>query len=406
MKTYQIILSAMAFVLFPMVAQAQTMDREHLNVNAYVRESHLLNGLWIYDKLIDTKDCVTAGVSVGVNTKPEDNNYWAWAWNFPHYGLGFSYSNMSSIQCRPGSSLGDAYTLYGYAHFDFFKSRYFTIGPNLEFGASYITKTWDAISNPLNTFVGTPVLGMVGMGLEAGFHITPQWEVGLNAMLTHRSNGMFKVPNHGLNEVAGSLYLRYSLEEKHLGHRGPKPEEPEYKKWIYDLYFSAGVHSCDVERVVYQDIILPETGGPDEWASSRQWLRLNLGGTVSYRYHPLFATGIGLDLSYTQNWKRLAEYAAIQAAHDGQPATTPQTCPVYLGAYIQQSFFYKNVEIGIGLGVYLYKKLAIEDSTWNYQRTLIRYHIPKAGNIFFGFAMRAHKFDRSDTLEFSFGKRF
>ena len=124
------------------------------------------------------------------------------------------------------------------------------------------------------------------------------------------------------------------------------------------------------------------------------------------RYHPLFATGIGLDLSYTQNWKRLAEYAAIQAAHDGQPATTPQTCPVYLGAYIQQSFFYKNVEIGIGLGVYLFKKLAIEDSTWNYQRTLIRYHIPKAGNIFFGFAMRAHKFDRSDTLEFSFGKRF
>ena len=70
MKTYQIILSVLAFVLFPMVAQAQTMDREHLNVNAYVRESHLLNGLWIYDKLIDTKDCVTAGVSVGVNTKP------------------------------------------------------------------------------------------------------------------------------------------------------------------------------------------------------------------------------------------------------------------------------------------------------------------------------------------------
>ena len=69
-------MSVLAFVLVPMVAQAQTMDKEHLNVNAYVRESHLLNALNIYN-LIDTKDCVTAGVTVGVNTKPSDNNYWA-----------------------------------------------------------------------------------------------------------------------------------------------------------------------------------------------------------------------------------------------------------------------------------------------------------------------------------------
>ena len=394
------------FALVAMTSKAQTMDKDHLNVSVYARESHLLNGLWIYDKLIIDKDCLTSGVSVGVNTKPSDNNYWAWAWNLPQYGLGFSYSNMGSIKCRPGSSLGDAYTLYGHAHFDLVRTRHFTFGPNMEFGASYITKTWNAVTNPLNSFVGTPVLVMVGMGLEAGFHITPQWEIGLNAMLTHRSNGMFKVPNHGLNEIATSLYLKYNLVERHLGGRGPKPEEPEYRKWIYDIYFSAGVHSCDVERVVYQSIILPEEGGPDKWADSRQWLRLNLGGTVSYRYHPLFATGIGLDLSYTQNWKRLAEYAEIQARHDGVDAGTVSTCPVYLGAYIQQSFFYKRVEIGIGLGVYLFKRLAIEDSDWNYQRTMIRYHIPKAGNIFIGFAMRAHKFDRSDTLEFSFGKRF
>lgn len=385
---------------------AQKLDQEHLNVSVYTGDTHMLNALHIYDKLINTKDCIRAGVTVGVNTKPSDNNYWAWAWNLPQYGLGFSYTNMGGIKCRPGSSLGDVYSLYGHAHFDIVRTRHFTFGPNMEFGASYITKTWNAVTNPLNSFVGTPVLVMVGMGLEAGFHLTPQWEIGLNAMLIHRSNGMLKVPNHGLNEIAGNLYLKYNLAERHLGGRGPKPEEPEYRKWIYDIYFSGGVHSCDVERSIYQDIVLPEKGGPDEWANSKQWLRLNLGGTVSYRYHPLFATGIGLDLTYTQNWKRLAEYGQILAKHEGTVPTTTDLCPVYLGAYIQQSFFYKNVEIGIGLGIYLFKRLGIEDSTWNYQRTLIRYHIPKAGNIFFGFAMRAHKFDRSDTLEFSFGKRF
>ena len=149
------------FALVAMTSKAQTMDKDHLNVSVYARESHLLNGLWIYDKLIIDKDCLTSGVSVGVNTKPSDNNYWAWAWNLPQYGLGFSYSNMGSIKCRPGSSLGDAYTLYGHAHFDLVRTRHFTFGPNMEFGASSITKTWNAVTDPLNSFVGTPVLVMV-----------------------------------------------------------------------------------------------------------------------------------------------------------------------------------------------------------------------------------------------------
>lgn len=391
--------TVLALFLLSVTVHAQKMDREHLNVEAYVRESHLLDALGIYDRLILGHDCAGAGVTVGVNTFPSDDNYWAWAYNFPQYGLGFSYSAMSSIACRPGGQLGDAWTAYGFARVNLVRTRFFSMGPKLEFGASYLTRHWDPESNPLNTYAGTPVLVMIGLGLEAGFHITPRWELGVNALLTHRSNGMLKTPNHGLNELGSSVYLRYHFSDKYLGARGSRPEIPEYRKWIYDLYFSGGVHSCDAERHVY-DKIVEENGEQNRWNEQKPWLRLNLGFCVSYRYHPVFSSGIGLDLSYTANWKRLAEYSEIRY---GQPAAT---CPVYLGAYVQQSFYYKNVEIGIGLGVYLFKRLAIEDSKWNYQRALIRYHIPKAGDIFFGFAMRAHSFDRSDTLEFSFGKRF
>lgn len=193
--------------------------------------------------------------------------------------------------------------------------------------------------------------------------------------------------------------MRYDLSDRHLGRRGASPERPEFKKWLFDIYFSGGVHSCDAERGLYLEHVLKE-GEENRWGSFRPWLRLNLGGTALFRYHPIFATGIGLDVSYTQNWKRLGEY--YELVH----GTAAKTCPVYVGAYLQQSFFYRNVEVGIGLGVYLFKKLGIEDSTWNYQRALIRWHLPKAGNIFLGFAMRAHRFDRSDTLEFSLGKRF
>lgn len=381
------------------IAGAQKIDREHVSVSASVRGSHLLNGLNIYENLVRSRDCATAVLSFGVNTCPTDDNWYAWAYNFPHYGLGVSYSNMGGISCTPGSSLGNACTVFGYAHFDLLKTRRFSFGPNVEFGASYMTKKWNAATNPSNLYVGSSVLVMVGVGLEAVFSITPRWEAGLNATVTHRSNGMMRTPNFGLNEVAAGVFARYSLSDRYLGRRGAAPARPEFRKWLYDIYFSSGVHSCDAERAVYLDKVLQE-GEENRWGSFRPWIRLNLGGTVAYRYHPVFATGVGLDVSYTENWKRLAEYYELV---NGEKTST---CPVYVGAYLQQSFFYRNIEVGIGLGVYLFKKLGIEDSTWNYQRALIRWHMPKAGGIFLGFAMRAHRFDRSDTLEFSFGKRF
>lgn len=306
---------------------------------------------------------------------------------------------MGGIQTVPGSSLGDVYTVFGYSHFDFFRSRHFSFGANVETGLSYITKKWNAETNPMNLYVGSSVLVMVGVGLEAAFNITPRWEAGLNATIAHRSNGMLRTPNFGLNELALGLFARYSLCDRYLDRRGAAPLRPDFKRWNYDIYFSSGVHSCDAERGVYLDKVLKK-GDENRWGSFRPWLRLNLGAEVSYRYHPLFATGVGVDVSYTENWRRLAEYWEL--AHDGE---TTSTSPIYVGAYIQQSFYYRNVEVGLGLGVYLFKRLGIEDSKWNYQRTLIRYHFPKAGGIFLGFAMRAH-FDRSDTLEFSFGKRF
>lgn len=398
MKKFSLIL----FILLAAsgVARPQKIDKEQVNVSAFARNSHLLNGLNIYGNLAQTHDCATAGFSFGVNTNPSDDNWYAWAYNFPHYGLGVSYSNMGSIRCVPGSFLGDAYTLFGYSHFDLLRARYFSLGTNVELGLSYMTKKWNAQTNPLNYYVGSSVLVMVGVGLEAAFNITPRWEAGLNATVTHRSNGMLRTPNFGLNELALGLFARYNLSDRYLGKRGAAPLRPDFKRWNYDVYFSAGVHSCDAERGVYLDKVLQE-GEENRWGSFRPWLRLNLGAEVSYRYHPVFATGVGVDMSYTENWRRLAEYWEL--THDGEKTST---CPVYVGAYLQQSFYYRNVEVGIGLGVYLFKKLGIEDSKWNYQRALIRYHFPKAGGIFLGFAMRAHSFDRSDTLEFSFGKRF
>lgn len=63
MKKFPLII----FVLLAVaeVAGAQKIDREHVNVSAFVRNSHLLNGLNIYENLARTHNCATAGFSLG-----------------------------------------------------------------------------------------------------------------------------------------------------------------------------------------------------------------------------------------------------------------------------------------------------------------------------------------------------
>ena len=390
-----IVASAVLLICSISEIEAKTFE----SVEVFARNTHMLNALNIYDNLITSTDCITAGGTLGFNTDPLDDNWWSWAYNYPQYGLGFSYTSMGELACRPGGKLGDVFTLFGYFKSNLLSHSVFSLSPKLEFGASYLTKTWHPRTNALNTYVGTPILVMVGMGLEIGWNMTPNVEIGATAMLVHRSNGMLKTPNHGLNELSTGAFLKYSFSEKYLGKRGVKPTPPDFKRLIFDVYFTSGVHSCDAERHVY-DKLCKLNGQENRWNEQRPWKRLNVGGTVSWRYHPAFASGVGLDVSYTENWKRLSEY------YDVQYGTPVKTCPIYVGAYLQQSFYYENVEIGIGLGAYLFKRTGIEDSSWNYQRAYIRYHFSKWDKLWAGFGFRAHSFDRSDMLEFTIGHRF
>lgn len=355
---------------------------------------YMVNSLDIYSNLIDTKVYGHGFAEAGFKSVGEDD-YFSWAFNRPTGSLGFSFLGTGAINCKPGSSLGHLYTAYGCFQADLLRTSVFAVGPYLDLGLTYTGKKYDISTNPGNLYVGSNIIMLIGAGFEFRFHTDGHFEPGLRLGYAHRSNGMFKVPNFGLNMLQGGIFLKYNIEESDFGPRGEKPQASEFKRWTCDLYFSAGVHSCDVERnVIYR---LPEG---QKWEIGKQWLRFNLGAACNYRYHPIFSSGVGVDLFYTQNYHRLEECEKVLTGN------TVHLCPIYCGAYLQQNFHYKNVMASIGLGVYLYKNLGPEDSKWNYQRVAIKYYFEKAADTFIGFAMRAHSFDRSDTWEFTIGKRF
>lgn len=357
---------------------------------------YLLNGLDIYETLIDSKVYGLGQVETGFRPVADDGDYYSWAFNRPISSLGFSYIGTGSLKFKGDSRMGDLFTLYGSFQADLVRTSVFGFGPYVNLGATYTRYKYDPVTNPANFYVGSNVIVLIGAGFDFHFRAGKHFEPGLRLGMSHRSNGMLRVPNFGLNKLQASVYLRYNIDDNDCGRReGPGPEMPQFKKWNWDVYFSGGVHSCDVERGINDE--RPEG---QKWELSHPWLRLNLGACCSYRYHPIFSTGVGVDLFYTQNARRLEECEKQISGRD------VKLSPFYCGTYLQQNFRYKNVVASIGFGVYLYKNLGPEDSGWNYQRAAIRFYMPKASDIFVGFAMRAHSFDRSDTLEFTFGKRF
>lgn len=375
-------------LLLVLLSTGLTARDSHISVAGGGGAGYMLNGLDIYTNLLNTKIYGHGFLELGYQTRADDNEFYSWAFNHPEMGFGLSYTGTGALECKNGSRLGDLYTVYGFFRCDIVKGNVFSFGPYLNFGLTYTPVKYDYYTNPYNTYVGSNLVILSALGLDGRFHLTRHLDIGIKAMLAHRSNGMLKVPNHGLNKFESGIYLRYSIAETPTGKRIGRPAVPEFKNWNWDVYCSGGVHSCDAERVIMDP--------PD----CKSWLRMNVGGNVYYRYHPIFSTGAGVDLFYTGNAPRLEECELVRS---GQKVSLS---PLYCGIYLMQNFHYRNVMVTMGFGAYLYKNLGPEDSKWNYQRISARFYIPSAGDIFVGFGMRAHSFDRSDTLEFIFGKKF
>ncbi len=387
-------------LLLPCFASAQKMDISHWSFGAYGRGSHLFDTKNIYDNLIVGKDYATAGVEARYNTHPKDSSWFAQALNFPTFGLAFSFENMASLGFKNSSSLSNIYNLYGTAKFDAYKCSFFSFGPFAELGASYASKRYDAQENPYNIYIGSRGFAVVGIGLEARFLIAKHWETGINALLYHHSNGMLGVPNYGFNEVGASVFLRYHVGEPYMKQTS-KVLKPDFtRKLHWDIYASYAVHSCQGEWRAYNQSV----SDPDEKVSKfKAWPRAVLGFDCCYRYHPIFATGIGIDLFYTSNISALK--GCDQKLH---PEEYPNLkyCPFYTGVAAMQEFRYGNFAAHIVVGVYTFKRLGIEeDLGWSYQRAGFRYYFPKLANTFIGFDMRAHQFDTSDCLEWTIGIR-
>lgn len=368
-------------------------NKEHMNVAVQARYQHMLNTHDIYNDMLNSYNSILTGVQVGFDTHSSDSSWWANAYNYPSISLGFSYDNAGSMNTKPGTNLGDFYNLFLTTEFDFFRAGVFSLGPVLELGMSYSTDKYSPRSNRANAFVGSKILADLSAGVEAAVRFHPHWEFALTGYLIHHSTGMTQVPNLGTNQSAVGAKLKYYLAAQETDKR-IRLEKPDFPKGLnWNVYTAFGGHRCDWEL---------NAKGPEAYPV-RFRLRAIAGAEISWRYHRMLSTGLGVEGNYADN-----AYREMDVLLRGQEDTQGYS-PFYTSVHLIQNLHYSNLSVSFAYGVYTFKKTGlVEDIGRSFQRIGVRYHLPpfKTGQMFVGMGMRAHYFDRSYCIEYSTGITF
>ena len=380
---------------FPVLSATRNtiFNKDHMNISVHGRYQHMLYDSNMYMNVLDSYGSVLAGVQVGLDTHPSDSSWWANAYNYPSLALGFSYDNTGFLKSKPGAHMGDFYNLYLAMEFDFLRAGIFSVGPVIELGFSFCTDKYNPTRNSPNRFIGSNVLANFAGGVEASFRFLPQWELALTSYLIHHSNGMTCSPNWGVNQVAAGAKLKYYLAPQETA-RKITLEKPAFQKGLkWNVYTAFGGHSCDWELIAK---------GPEAYPVKFR-LRAILGAEAVWRYSRTLSTGLGIEGNYADNVHKEIDLQ-LAGMEDSKGYS-----PYYTSVHVVQNLHYSNFSVNLALGLYTFKKTGlVEDIGKTFQRIGFRYHLPSFdyGQMFLGFSMRAHHFDRSYCLEYAAGFTF
>lgn len=314
----------------------------------------------------------------------------------PRLGIGFSYTNLGSVECVPGSSLGDSFTLYARLDRPLLQLGPVSAGYDLEFGATLMTHWYDRFDNPTNLLYGGPYANHAKMGVYFRVQASRNLAFRADVNFRHNSTGRLFVPNGGVNSVSYALAASYAVGDRTLkpGAHRPATGDPLEQEFRVALFAGGGIHRCMAEFDA--DRKLPPEQRPERYTP---WFKGSVGAEVDWRYSRRTSTAAQAEFWYLSNTE------AIRHADDVLygPAERKYS-PFAAGIGLLQSLYFGSFTAGIGTGVYLFKQSGDhEDNGRLYQKVYIRYYPPALKRVFAGVAIRAHHFGKADYIEFSVG---
>lgn len=215
--------------------------------------------------------------------------------NYPTVGVSFLYTDLGG---RP--ELGQAFAVIPHMSFHCLKSKRHQLSFKLGIGVGYVTKTYDRITNPKNTFVGSHVNAAIDLSFDYSYMVTKRFGLKAFIGLTHFSNGANRSPNNGINIAHAGIGANYFLSRPK--ERLPKQpsDNQQYKSWKKEnisFYFAFSLSHKDIEEYL---------------GYNKSWIVYNFQFNALKRLTEMSKVGIGFDLVYDNTDKEVLGHKGIE----------------------------------------------------------------------------------------------
>nr|WP_236778474.1 acyloxyacyl hydrolase [Pseudalgibacter alginicilyticus] len=276
------------------------------------------------------------GYILSWNKKTYGFKDWEQRFNYPDYGVTYSYQNMKN------DILGSVASVYGHYSFYFLnRNVMFRIGQ----GLAYAEEIYDKDENYRNIVYGTHLMSSTFVmlnykkerlinrfGLQAGFS------------LIHYSNANVKAPNGSTNSLTFNLGVTYNLDDTELEYQHTLADnDKQYSQPIkYNLAFRTGINESDV-------------------VGSGQFPFYVFSAYADKRFNRKSAIQLGTDVFFSNFLKELIFYRSVAFPNDGVSGDEDYK---RVGVFAGHELFVNRISLITQLGYYVYYPFDFEGKTY------------------------------------------
>ncbi len=309
------------------------------------------------------------GFLMAFNRKTYGLKDWEALYNFPDWGVSFSYQDLKNPY------LGDVYSLYGHYGFYFLNRRLLT---RIGTGIGYATSPFDIETNIKNNAYGSALMSSSFLMVQYRQRLSKHFSVQSGLTFLHNSNGNVKSPNTSTNTMSFSLGVLY--QDQAVPKYNLHPETKAYKEPIhFNIALSGGLNESDYVNLGQFPFAVVSVFA-DKRINKKSTLIAGIEGFFSrFLKEEIEYVSIafpGHDVSGNEDWKRV-------------------------GAYIGHELHFGKMIIITHAGYYFYYPYDFEGRV--YVRAGVKHYLSK--RIFGSVAIKAHG-AKAEAIEFGLGFRF
>ncbi len=277
------------------------------------------------------------GTIIGWNKKTYGKNDWEQRFNYPDYGISFSYQDLKN------GELGLNYAFYGHYNFYFFKRNVmfriaqglaFTSNPydkaenhkNIAFGSKFMSSTYVMVNYKKERILD-------GFGLQAGLS------------LVHYSNANVKAPNTSINSIAFNFGVTYSLEDEVPEYIHTITKEKFTQPIKYNFVFRSGINESDI-------------------IDSGQFPFYIFSAYADKRINRKSAFQLGTEIFFSNFLKELIAFESVAFPEFPENKVDKDTDYKRVGLFAGHELFVNNFSVVTQFGYYVYYPFDFVDRTY------------------------------------------